>query len=413
MSIALLDGQIIDGVGNDPIERGGILVEDNRITYVGKMVNFTVPKDAERIDLGGRTVMPGLIDAHVHLVNTGDPDPMKRLKTSPAQSTIQAVVHAKKALMAGITTVRDLGAFGGGIDFALRDSVNAGIIPGPRMKVAGRSLTITGGHSDPKNGFPPGFPVADTYGFSVTVDTPEEARRAARIELRRGADCIKFCATGGILSAGTDNRAVGLSRADMAAAVEEAKNRGKRTAAHAQGTEGIKNALAAGVDSIEHGTWFDEEAIEMLIARGAYLVPTLTAGSKIRKMGTAAGIPEEAVKKAKADPNAGVESLMGVYQAGGKIAMGTDAGVPYNFHGANGGELPLMVEAGMTPMDVLMAATCHGAELIGFDTGQLVPGKLADMIVTDGDPLIEIERMAEPDYVVLVMKDGTLFKNSL
>jgi len=389
------NARLIDGTGVDPLFPASVVVQGGRIAQVS--ADLVEGAGGEIIDLEGRTLLPGLIDSHLHLSSSGDPNVLKQLRTGIPFSTVQAVVNAGRLLRRGVTAVRDAGA-AGGVALGVKHAVAEGLIQGPRIVASGRALSITGGHGDPANGYPPDI----IFAHRRVVDSPDEARKAAREELAQGADCIKMCATGGVMSPGTVNTARGLTEQEMQAAIEEAHNVGKKTLAHAQGTNGIKNAIRAGVDSIEHGFWLDDEAIEMMLDRGVCLVPTLVAVYNILEHAAGHGIPEHAVDKARLGHEAHLRSFSAAYEAGVKIAMGTDAGTPFNYHGNSAFEIELMVRAGMTPMDAIVASTKNGAELLQLQSGTIEPGRLADMLIIDGDPLADITCLqAQPHMVVL------------
>jgi len=401
-------GLLIDGSGREPVSPAVVVVEGERVAAVGRPEEVRIPPGSVIYDAGNRTVMPGLIDSHVHITGSGEANWMETIKYTIPYTTLRAAVNARVTLEAGITSIRDAGA-NWGIDVGLKRAINEGLVPGPRMVVSGPGLSITGGHGDPANGWPPEV-IFRAREMSV-VDSPDEARRAARTHLRDGADCIKLMATGGVLSEGDLPTSRGLTIEEMRAAIEEAHNLGKKTLAHAQGSTGIKNAILAGVDSIEHGCYLTEEIIEMMLARGVFLVPTLSAVHHIVERGAEAGIPPHAVEKARRMQEDHWRSFRMAVEAGVKIAMGTDAATPFNYHGSNALELELMVKAGMTPMQALVAATSRGAELLGLDTGLLVPGKLADLLVVDGNPLEDISCLQHKERILLVMKGGVVQVN--
>jgi imidazolonepropionase-like amidohydrolase len=315
------------------------------------------------------------------------------MSESDATTALRAAVHAKKTLESGVTTVRDMGGKNY-IDLALRDAIAGGMIPGPRMLASGRPVVMTGGH---------GWPMARE------ADGPDEVRKAVREQLKAGADVIKLMATGGVMTPGVEPGSPQLTLEELKAGVEEAGKAGRRTASHAQGTTGIKNAVLAGITSIEHGIFLTDEVIELMLERGTYLVPTLVAPYWIVKKGRAAGIPDYAVKKSEDVIEAHLASFRKALAAGVKIAFGTDAGTPFNEHGANTFELELMVENGMSPMQALEAGTRVSAELLGIadKVGTLEPGKLADVVVVAGNPLDDIKAVRE---VRLVIKEGRIVK---
>lgn len=411
---AIVHCRLIDGTGAPPLDDATVLIEGDRIAAAGPARSVEVPPGAEVYDArrpggGALTVLPGLIDAHVHIVSTGDPNPLKRLKQTPAYMGIRGAAHARAALEAGFTALRDAGAPYRSA-FAVRQAIHEGVIPGPRLQAPGQGLSITGGHADAQNGWPDEvrFP-----GRSAVVDGVDAARRAAREQLRDGADLIKLHATGGVMSEGDSPTARGLTLEEMRAAIEEAENVGKRAMAHAQGALGIKNAILAGVRSIEHGFYLTDEIIELMLRRDVFLVPTLAAVHHIVVRGVAGGIPAYGVEKAKRHQEAHLASFRKARDAGVKIAMGTDAGTPFNYHGENALELQLMVDAGMTPMEAIVATTSRAAELMdwGDRTGSVRAGHWADLVVIDGDPLADLRCLQETSRLKLVLKGGEVAIN--
>ena len=392
---------VMDGNGNF-WENVNVIVEGTKIKDISK--DAPSPTNAEIIDLKGYTLLPGLIDAHVHLSGNGEPNmEMIRLKELLPTTTLKAYLNAKNDLLAGITTLRSMGDRGF-LDVALKKAIETGMIEGPRMRVAGQAISMTGGHGD--MWLAPGI----TYNsFGAIADGVDELRKTARYQIKMGADHIKLMATGGVMSEGDEPGSPQLNEDEMRAAIEEAHKVGKKAAAHAQGTEGIKNAIKAGIDSIEHGVFLDDEAIQMMKERNVFLVATLSAVYNIKKHGREGGIPEHAVRKTEKIMNSHLDSFVRAYKAGVKIAMGTDAATPFNKHGENAQELELMVNAGMKAEDAILAATKRGAELLGMDdiVGTLEPGKEADMIAVDGNPLEDVTLLQN---VKFVMKAGKVYK---
>ena len=379
---------LIDCRADEPIQDAVVLVNDGTIVGSGRRAEVAIPADAEVIDLSGKTLLPGLIDAHVHCMLDATGDPMANLMgESQAMSALKGARHLRATLEAGVTYIRDVGGMEH-VDIDLRDAVAMGLITGPTMQVAAHVITMTGGHG---------------HAIGREADGVGEVARAAREQMKAGADLIKVIATGGVMTPGVEPGSAQMSEEEMAVAVREAHNAGRRVATHAQGTEGIKNAIRAGVDSVEHGIFLDEEAIEMMKEDGVYLVPTLVAPYWIVKAGVEQGIPDYAVRKASGVMESHRASFRLAMESGVKIAMGTDAGTPFNRHGKNAYELKLMVEAGMTPMDALLSATRVGAELLGVQdqVGTIEEGKRADMIVVEGDPLVDIDVMLDVDQVYL------------
>jgi len=396
---------LIDGTGGPVVNNAVVVVEGTKIKAVGKEGEVEYPADYEVLDLGGKTVLPGMVEAHVHIGMNGEPAMETiMLKETLPMTTIKAAVYAQRDLMAGFTTIRTMGDKGF-LDVALKRAIDAGIIDGPRMRVSGQILSITGGHGDIA------LPPEVTFtGWSAIVDSPDEARKAARYQLKMGADIVKMCATGGVMSEGDEPGSPQLNEDEMRAAIYEAHKVGKKAAAHAQGTKGIKDAVKAGIDSIEHGIFLDDEVVEMMREKGVYLVATLSAPYNIKKYGVEAGIPDYAVRKTEQVIDAHGASFMKAYRAGVKIAVGTDAGTPFNRHGENAQELEMMVQAGVKPMDAILAATKWGADLLGMSNiiGTIEAGKEADIIAVEGNPLENISLLKD---VKFVMKAGKIYKN--
>lgn len=404
--VAIKAAQIIDGTGAQPIKNGVIIVTDNKISAIG--ANVQIPAGAKVVDLGNTTLMPGFIDAHTHLIMRvlGDPEGGNaRFRDYNSFGAILGVTHAEKTLMAGFTTVRNVGA-GNFDDLALRKAINDGWIPGPRMLTAGHSLGITGGHCD-ENGYKPG--VADGDFKTGIADGVDAVRAAVRYQIKYGADVIKTCATAGVLSEGV--APVGVTQytfEELKAMVEEAEKLGRKVAAHAHGTEGIKIAVRAGVASIEHGSFLDEEGAKLMTQKGTYLVPTLLAGETVEKLAKNGVLKGFRGEKALAAATAMRNAIRIANANKVKIALGTDSGV-YE-HGLNGHEFTLMVEwGGMSPMDAIVAGTMNSAKLLGVDKnfGSLTVGKYADIVAVAGNPLENIKTM---ENAVFVMKNGVVYK---
>jgi imidazolonepropionase-like amidohydrolase len=305
------------------------------------------------------------------------------------ENVLVAANHARSTLEAGVTSVRDLGG-AQGIDFGLKKAVREGLVPGPRMLVSGRVLCMTGGHG---------------HFMGLEVDGPDEVRKGARQQLKAGADVVKVMATGGVMTPGVEPGSAQLTYEEIRAAVEEAEKAGKLTATHAQGTAGIKNAVRAGIQSVEHGFYLDEEAIDMMLERGTAFVPTLAALYHIVEAGTEAGIPTFVVEKAKRAEQAQLESVRQAWEAGVSIGAGNDGGTPFNLAGNLASELECLVAAGLSPAEALDSAHQTAAKLLGVADrlGTIEPGKLADLIVLDGDPLAEISAVRQ---VYLVVQGG-------
>ena len=397
--LVLRNVRLIDGSGSEPNAGVDVLVQAGRIVEIGP--NLTVPSGAEVIDVGGRTLLPGFVDAHVHM--THDPPAnyeagvTRSVKELDADKALRGVRNARATLAAGFTTVRNVG--GSLADRALRDAIAAGFVPGPRMLVANYSIGIAGGHCDHGNGLHPelfGGPTDYTHGVA---DGPDEVRRAVRYQIKTGADVIKICATGGVLSQGDGVGVAQLTEAEMRVIVEEAVRAERKVAAHAHGNAGIKEAVRSGVHSIEHGSVLDEEAVRLMKRNGTFLVPTAYVGKWVEQAAHAGRLSEHSAAKALEIAPQMRRSFALAYERGVKIAFGTDAGV-FN-HGENGKEFKIMTDLGMKPMDAIVSATKNGAELLGLsDVGQIRSGYWADMVVVEGDPLTEITTLEHPSMVI-------------
>lgn len=396
---AIQCAQLLDVRNSRTVANAVILVEKDRITAVGS--NLTIPAGAEVIRVPG-TCLPGLIDAHDHLTSDPAAAGYQRLGWSVARQTVAGVKNARLTLMAGFTTIRNVGA-GGYADLGLRDGINAGEVPGPRMLVSGPSLGITGGHCDSSL-------LAPEYQYKSlgVADGPWAVRAKVRENVKYGADLIKFCATGGVLSKGDSVGGLQYTLEEMQALVEEAHKLERKVAAHAHGTEGIKLAIRAGVDSVEHCSFIDEEGIRLAKEKGTYLVFDIYNDDYILQEGLKVGMLPESIEKEKLVGKLQRENFRKAYLAGAKLAFGTDGGV-YP-HGDNWRQFPYMIEFGMKPMEAIRAATLVNAELLGLagKAGVVEAGHWADIVAVDGDPLGDIRRMQN---VRFVMKDGKVYRN--
>ena len=407
-TVVLKAARVIDGSGAAPIQNGVVVVTEDKIVAVGRVGSVSIPAGARTVDLGNATLLPGFIDAHTHVIGRTLGDPAgdeAAVRDVDSFGAILSTVNARNTVMGGFTTIRNLGSPNFD-DIALRKAVNEGWVVGPRMQTGAHSLGITGGHCD-ENGFKPGLQDGD---FKTGIaDGPDQIRAAVRYQVKYGADVIKTCATGGVLSEGD---AVGVPQytyEELKAMVDEASKLERKVAAHAHGAEGIKIATRAGVASIEHGSFLDEEGAKLMAQRGTYLVPTLSAGEAVEraaKSGVLKGLRAEKALAAAAAMRTAVKIAIANRVP---IALGTDAGV--GPHGANGHEFTLMVEwGGMTPMQAIVAGTSNAAKLLGWDKsiGTLTSGKWADIVAVPGDPTADIKVMEKP---VFVMKGGVVFKS--
>jgi imidazolonepropionase-like amidohydrolase len=404
------NGTLIDGNGGKPIPNGAVLIEDNKIRGVGTADSIRLPNASiTTLDAKGGTILPGLIDTHVHLMMEIEATD-KAMAEPFSMKFFKSTQYMRRTLDAGITTVRDAG----GADLGVKQAVEQGIVAGPRMQISISVLGITGGHTD---GWMPSGMNYDLFPAypgnpSGICDGVEEVRKKVREVLRAGAEVVKICSTGGVFSPTDHPEFTQFSPEELAVIVQEANfRRGTKVMSHAQGSEGIKNAVRAGIHSIEHGIYLDDEAIELILEHGTFVVPTLLAPIAVVEIAEATGmIPVYAVRKARETIEIHRDSIAKAYEAGVRLAMGTDAGVMP--HGTNLRELGLMASVGMLAMDVIVATTKVASECLGWQdrVGTLEPGKLADLIVTKTDPLADLRSLEKTDNIVVVMKDGKIEK---
>lgn len=408
-------GRLLATPGSPPLPEQTVVIRDGRIAkvssgYLDAAAAGAGDSDKVRVhDFKDYFVLPGLIDGHVHITSENNPQSrLQRVEMSEADQAIAGAGFARKTLMAGFTTVRDVGAGSSDAIFALRDGIERGDIVGPRIFASGATVSVTGGHGDGTQGYRDD--IAEMLHSSAVCNGAPDCRRAVREQVRRGADHIKLTATGGVLS----NTAAGLEQQffddELAAIVEASHSMGRKVTAHAHGVTGINAALKAGVDSIEHGTYLDDESIRLFRKSGAYLVPTMLAGATVTEWAddpTSSLLPPQRAKAKEVGPRMHYMARR-AHQAGVKIAFGTDSGV--SRHGDNARELMLLVGAGMTPMQAIRTATVNGADNLGKSDalGTIAPGKFGDLIAVKGDPLANIEELLDVDFV---MKAGVAYKS--
>jgi imidazolonepropionase-like amidohydrolase len=383
-TLVLMGASLIDGMGGEPMRGRAVVVEGDRITQV---VDDARAPRGRRIDLAGCTLLPGLINCHVHLCFGAEADPVRVMKDEPhALTALKALRRAQETVEAGVTTVRDLGGRDYA-EFAVRRAIAEGLFPGPRILGAGRPVCMTGGHGN---------------SIGREADGPDDARKAVREQLKAGADVIKLIATGGVMTPGVEPGSPQLTLEEMRAAIEEARKAGRRTAAHAQGSTGIADAIEAGITTIEHGIFLTDEIIAAMKGKGVFLVPTLAAPAAISAGGLAAGIPDYMVRKSDAVVTAHVASFRRAHEAGARIAAGADSGTPLNFHGSLLPELELMVKYGMAPLEAIRSATSVAAEALGLggETGRLAEGHAADLLAVTGDPAERIGALSDVRWVL-------------
>ena len=402
---AIHAGRLVDPVSGKVLTDQIILIEGGKVTKVGPTGQVTPPVGARLIDLSNDTVLPGLIDVHTHLTSNPEESGANALTVSTPQEAIFGVVNARKTLDAGFTAVRNVGA-GGFADVALRDAINAGQIPGPRMQVSGPPLGATGGHAD-ENLLPWESRKADEGGPSGIADSPWGFRAKVRQNAKYGVDVIKFMGSGGVLSHGDSVGGQQLTQEEMNAIVEEAHMWGRRVAVHAHGTESIKTAIRAGADSIEHASLIDDEGIRMAKAKGAYLDFDVYDDDYILAEGAKNGVEEASLAKERSIGRLQRENFKKAWAAGAKMAFATDAGV-YP-HGWNAKQFKTMVDWGMTPMQAIQSATTSAADLMGWGDriGRIAPGYYADIVAVEGDPIKDITLL---QHTAFVMKGGEVVK---
>jgi imidazolonepropionase-like amidohydrolase len=411
-TIVLKAARMFDGKSKALVPNGVVIVQGNKIVDVGS--NLAAPSDAQVIDFGDATICPGFMDGHTHLTMdfSGDYNTRRlhELDLNVSEQAIKATTYARATVEAGFTTVRDLGsrivASREFVDIALRNSINKGVIVGPRMLVATKGIGATGGHFDPTSGFRDFLFGREPDYTDGIADGPEEIRKAVRFEVKNGADVIKAAVSGGVLSLADEVDTPQLTPVEIAALVDESHRLRKKVAVHCHGDQAARDAIAAGVDSIEHGSFMKSDTLAQMKSKGTYLTPTLMASEWI--MGKLGNYPAALQEKAKAAYNARTEMFRNAVKIGIKISFGTDAAVfP---HGQNAKEFKLMTDLGMSPIEALRSATATTADLFGIaqKVGTLEKGKLADIIAMPGDPTADI---ASTEHVSFVMKEGKIIRN--
>jgi imidazolonepropionase-like amidohydrolase len=398
-------GRLLDVKAGSLTSGVTIVVEGKRIAAVENGYSAVLPGDSV-IDLKSKTVLPGLIDMHVHLEGeTSKDEDLEMFLLNDADIAFRSAVFAKRTLLAGFTTVRDLG--GSGVNTALRNAINQGLTPGPRIISAGKSIATTGGHADPTNSYRKDL-MGDPGPADGVINGPDDARKAVRQRYKDGADMIKITATGGVLSLAKDGSGPQFTDDELEAIVETARDYGMHTAAHAHGAEGMKRAVLAGITTIEHGTNMTEEIMDLMKSKGTFYVPTISAGRFVAEKAKEEGYFHELVIPKALSIGPQLQQTFGMaYKRGVKIAFGTDSGV--SPHGENAKEFGYMVDAGMPPAEAIRAATLTNASILSMADriGSIEAGKLADIIAVDHNPLTDIRTL---ERVVFVMKDGVVFK---
>ena len=392
MDTLYIGGSVFDG--ERALGQQGVLVKDGRIAELAPAGSFD-GFAGRQVDTTGATLLPGLIDCHVHLCSGAEADPgSAQDKLRPGQIVMRALERAQASLAGGVIALRDCGGKDH-LEFAVRDAVNQGTVAGPTIRAVGRMICMTGGHGN---------------RIGRVADGADEVVKAVREQIHAGADWIKIMATGGVMTPGVNPEDAHYTAEEMAAGVKEAKRFHRKTASHAQGAEGILNAVRAGVSSIEHGIFMTEGCVQEMLAKDVYLVPTLAAVMNILRHKDQ-GIAPYVVEKSERAYARHRQAVTMFYKAGGKIAMGTDAGTPFNRHGENARELQYMVEVGLTPVDSIKAATANAADLLDLDDrGRVAKGNRADLLVVDGDPTRDILKVADKANHRAVIKDGVLYQ---
>jgi len=398
-SVTIRSVRVIDGTGQTT-ERATVIIRGSTIAAIGSDRDLAPPRGTCKIDGRGLTLLPGLIDCHVHLCLGAEPDVVDAIaKEPPALTLLKSSQAARRTLEAGFTTVRDVGSRDHSI-FTLQRAIDEGLIPGPRIVAAGQAICMIGGHA---------------RFIGQEVEGAEQVRSVVRAQIAAGAAVIKVIASGGVLTPGTSPDQAQMTVDELRAAVDESQRAGRKVAAHAHGSSGMKNAIQAGVHSIEHATLMDGAAATMMKQQGVFMVPTLSALATTAACRLGCGIPESALDKAKSMTKRHQVSFKHALRDGIQIAMGTDAGTPFNFHGENAQELERMVSFGMSPMQAILASTSAAARLIGIQdqVGTIEKGKLADLLLVEGNPLRRIDLLRDRNRIIGVMQAGKLVAGPL
>jgi imidazolonepropionase-like amidohydrolase len=369
----------------------GLLLEEGTIRRIAKAAEFD-GFAGERMDAAGCTVLPGLVDCHVHFTLGGEANPLVPLQEmSHAQLTLRALHLAQATLRGGVTAARDCGGKDY-VEIAVRDAILRGMFPGPIIRAVGKLICMTGGHG---------------HFVGRVADGPQDVVRAVREQIKAGCDQIKLMATGGVMTPGVNPEDAHFTGEEIGAGIREAQRFGRKTASHAMGSAGILNAVRGGIDSVEHGIWLNDECVQEMIRRGTYLVPTLSALNNILR--NAGSVPAYVLEKSQRVAEHHRQSVLRFHRAGGRIAMGTDAGTPYNLHGENAMELEYMAQLGIPPLDAILAATRNAAELLSLPThGAIAEGKAADLLIVRGDPLQDITAVSRKANHRAVLKGGVV-----
>lgn len=405
----LKGGKLIDGLGNMPIKDSVVVLKNGLIEDVGQEGIVEIPSEeyAEFYDIRGKTIMPGLIDTHTHIQLSKDEKEFDLLKQTVPLKSIKAYRNAKITLESGFTTMRDLGAENL-VDLGVRDAINDGVLIGPRILASGYKIMPTGADFMI---YPPEISIEGRF----TMDSPDEIRKAVRELLAMGVDIIKIMATGRTFRKSSSPNAYALSLEEAKIAVIEAHNQNVKVSAHAHGAKGVKIALEAGCDTLEHGTILDDDDVEFMARNDIYLIPTLSYGKRVEYFGMESGLPEYSVRKAIASRQNRLISFSKALKGGVPIAMGSDAGMPFINHGENAFEIEQLVEAGMTPMQAIVASTYTAAKALGLadSVGTIEKNKIADILILNDDPLKDIKVLQNKSAITALFKDGRIIINNL